>query len=88
MPAQSDFTPRGLRRGDAARYLGISPHHFDKQRAAGAIPAPRNILGVVLWDRYDLDKIFDGKPEAGANDNNPWDEVCARPEAEAHSRVH
>lgn len=65
--------PRGLRRADAAAYLGISPSHFDKQRAAGAIPAPRNILGVVLWDRYDLDKIFDGVTAVAANDNNPWD---------------
>ena len=65
--------PRGLRRADAAAYLGISPSHFDKQRAAGAIPAPRNILGVVLWDRYDLDKIFDGGGNVAANDNNPWD---------------
>jgi hypothetical protein len=80
---------RGLRRADAARYLGISPSHFDKQRAAGHVPAPRNILGVVLWDRYDLDAIFDGKPAVAANDNsNPWDDAIAPPKTEARTRLH
>jgi hypothetical protein len=66
--------PRGLRRADAARYLGISPSHFDAQRKAREIPAPRQILGVVLYDRHELDSIFDGQPIA-ANDNevNEWD---------------
>jgi hypothetical protein len=70
--------PRGLRRADAAAYLGISPSHFDKQRAAGAIPAPKSILGVVLYDRYDLDSLFDGKPAVAANDNDYWDKACGR----------
>jgi hypothetical protein len=30
-----DAAPRGLRRVDAARYLGISPTHFDKQVMTG-----------------------------------------------------
>lgn len=75
MPNNSTaIQPRGLRRADAARYLGISPSHFDKQREAGAIPAPRQILGVALYDRHDLDALF-SQP---ANDNQPdeaneWD---------------
>jgi hypothetical protein len=80
--------PRGLRRADAAAYLGISPSHFDKQREAGAIPAPKMILGVALYDRLDLDSIFDGKTLA-ANDNaNPWDDAIAPPKTEAHPRLH
>lgn len=69
--------PRGLRRVQAAAYLGISPSHFDKQRAAGAIPSPRAMLGVELYDRYDLDSLFDGRPVmSAANDNEAgaWDE--------------
>jgi hypothetical protein len=67
--------PRGLRRADAARYLGISPSHFDKQRELGAIPAPRSMLGVIVWDRQDLNALFDGKTVAADNDNevNEWD---------------
>lgn len=70
------IVPRGLRRVDAARYLGISPSHFDAQRKAGNIPAPKQMLGVVLWDRNDLDRLFDDVPaETQTNSVNPWDGV-------------
>lgn len=69
--------PRGLRRVDAARYLGISPSHFDTQRKAGTIPEPRVMLGVLLWDRRDLDRLFDGvQPDHDNNDY--WDRACGR----------
>ncbi|TDR35464.1 hypothetical protein DES43_109102 [Aquamicrobium defluvii] len=76
MPA-CDILPRGLRRAQAAAYLGISPSHFDKQRQAGAIPAPRQLFGVELYDRHDLDLLFDGKAMVACNDNY-WDKACAR----------
>ena len=67
-------TPRGLRREKAAAYLGISPSHFDKQRALGAIPAPRHMFGVWLWDRCALDALFDEAVPEAQNDNfNEWD---------------
>ncbi|RVD43066.1 hypothetical protein EN742_05945 [Mesorhizobium sp. M4A.F.Ca.ET.020.02.1.1] len=79
--------PRGLRRVSAAAYLGISPSHFDKARAAGNIPPAKTLFGVALWDRFDLDSLFDGKPTAldvkttavAANDNDDdwWDRACA-----------
>jgi len=70
------LVPRGLRRVDAARYLGISPSHFDAQRKAGNIPAPKQMLGVVLWDRNDLDRLFDDIPAEVQTDNvNEWDGV-------------
>lgn len=50
--------PRGLRRVDAARYLGISPSHFDKQVSAGTIPKPPERFGVTIWDRTALDGLF------------------------------
>lgn len=73
-----EYAPRGLRRAEAARYLGISPSHFDTQRKIGAIPAPKSILGVVLWDRRELDSIFDGDSPSAANDNDSdyWDRAC------------
>lgn len=75
--------PRGLRRVDAARYLGISPSHFDAQRKAGNIPTPKQMLGVVLWDRNDLDRLFGDIPVATSN-VNPWDGVLhARQNEEA-----
>ena len=71
--------PRGLRRAAAAAYLGISPSHFDKERAKGAIPAPRSLFGVAIYDRHELDVVFDGKSMTAANDNepNPWDVACS-----------
>ncbi|RAZ83186.1 XRE family transcriptional regulator [Mesorhizobium hawassense] len=72
--------PRGLRRAAAAAYLGISPSHFDKELAAGNVPAPKLLFGVTLYDRHDLDALFDGKPAAAAaNDNDAdwWDRECA-----------
>ncbi len=67
--------PRGLRRASAAAYLGISPSQFDKERAAGRIPAPKDLFGVQIYDRHDLDAIFDGKLIEAGNDNelNAWD---------------
>ena len=77
MRADNDnITPRGLRRAQAAAYIGISPSHFDKQRALGAIPAPRSMFGVDLYDRHELDFLFDSKAASvAANDNNRqfWD---------------
>jgi len=70
--------PRGLRRAAAAAYLGISTSQFDKERVAGTIPPPRMMFGVQIWDRLDLDLLFDGKVSepSAANDNvsNAWDE--------------
>lgn len=68
--------PRGLRRVDAARYLGISPSHFDKQVRTGTIPKPLERFGVTVWDRAVLDSLFDGPPQAVNDDNDYWDKAC------------
>lgn len=71
---RSPFLPRGLRRAQAAAYLGISPAHFDKQRLAGAIPPPKQMFGVWIWDRYKLDALFDTVEHRADNDNSSdWD---------------
>jgi hypothetical protein len=67
--ANDNIQPRGLRRASAAAYLGISPSHFDTQRKAGAIPEPKLMFGVWLWDRVQLDALFDGDSPAAENDN-------------------
>jgi hypothetical protein len=82
------IVPRGLRRVDAARYVGISPTHFDKQVNGGTIPAPLQLFGVNVWDRAALDALFDGVSQA--NNDNEWDSVLHHDheEAEARSRLH
>lgn len=76
----SERWPRGMRRTIAAAYLGISTSHFDKQRTSGAIPAPKLLFGVELYDRADLDSLFDGKGIIASNDNDAdyWDRTCAK----------
>ena len=66
----SAVQPRGLRRVAAACYLGISPSLFDRKRKEGDVPPPKVILGVTVWDRTDLDRLF-GDAQ-GNNDNNEW----------------
>lgn len=72
------FAPRGLRRTDAALYLGISPSKFDQVRQAGKVPPPKELAGVKLWCRHELDAMFDELPTIAANDNNEWDTVLLR----------
>ncbi|AHY49357.1 hypothetical protein JQ582_37150 [Bradyrhizobium japonicum] len=55
----------------------MSPSHFDAQRKAGNIPAPKQMLGVVLWDRNDLDRLFDCV--SVANDNEDYWDSRLRP---------
>ena len=64
--------PRGLRRRDAARYLGVSPSTFDRLREAGIAPPPRQLMGVIIWDRHELDALFSDLADA-TETMNPWD---------------
>ncbi len=66
---------RGLRREEAARYVGFSPRKFDDLVKNGRMPKPARIDGVVLWDIRQLDAIldeifrYDGEAKP-----NVWDE--------------
>lgn len=62
--------PRGLSRVQAAEYIGVSPSTFDKMVAEGEMPAPKRIRGRVVWDRKQVDCMFDAFDDGG---ENPWD---------------
>ena len=69
--------PRGLRRPDAAAYVGISPTKFDEWVARGVMPSPKRVDGVVIWDRQTLDAAFDDLPESKVKaDADIWDSVA------------
>ena len=52
--------PRGLRREDAARYVGVSPSKFDEWVKDGRMPQPFRVTDrVVIWDVRDLDQSFE-----------------------------
>ena len=58
---------RGLRREEAAAYLGFSARKFDELIADGRMPKPKRIDGVVVWDIHRLDLAFDALPEEGTD---------------------
>lgn len=70
------FPPRGLRRVEAAAYIGVSPSMFDWMIAERMMPKPKRVGGRVIWDRLMLDEYFTAIP---SEDDKPkksiWDEV-------------
>jgi predicted DNA-binding transcriptional regulator AlpA len=66
---------RGLRREEAARYVGVSPSKFDEMIRDGRMPRPFHIDKCTIWDVRDLDLAFEAlKVSEG---RNPWDEGVA-----------
>lgn len=51
--------PRGLSRGQAAAYVGVSPSLFDMLIKDGRMPGPKRINSRVVWDRLKLDDAFE-----------------------------
>ena len=67
---------RGLRREEAATYIGIAPTTFDKWVERGIMPKPKRQDGIVLWDVLSLDCSFSSLPDDA--DENPWDGGVAK----------
>lgn len=64
---------RGLRRTEAAIYVGISPTKFDDWVARGLMPKPKEQDGVVVWDVLALDTAFDALPDQSGDKASSWD---------------
>ena len=54
---------RGLRREEAATYVGVGLTKFDEWVAAGRMPQPKIVDGVIVWDIDLLDLFFDALPQ-------------------------
>lgn len=63
---------RGLRREEAAIYVGVSPTKFDDWVKKGLMPKPKRADDVVVWDQRKLDLAFEALPDDG--EVNPWDD--------------
>jgi hypothetical protein len=61
------FTPRGLRREDAAAWVGFSPTKFDELVKAGLMPRGKLVRGCRVWDRFLLDTAFEDLPDEDAS---------------------
>lgn len=69
-PLRLEVVPRrGLRREDAARYVGVSTAKFDACVKDGRMPQPFRIDACVIWDLRCLDAAFDALSEANEADS-------------------
>lgn len=69
------WTPRGLSRDQAARYIGVGVTKFDEMVADGRMPRSKAIDGRRVWDRFALDLAFEA---IGADAPNAIDAALAR----------
>lgn len=58
MSASREIRPRGLRRTEAASYVGVSPSTFDDMIRQGDMPEGFLYRSIRLWDVQDLDVYF------------------------------
>ena len=74
---QRVFTPpilrRGLKRVEAATYVGCSPTKFDEMVGDGRMPNPKRVDRRKIWDVRDLDDSFERLPYE--DEINPWNVV-------------
>ena len=64
---------RGLRRAEAATYVGVGATKFDDLVRDGRMPKPKKIDGATVWDVRQLDCAFEALPDDGNGAHNPWD---------------
>jgi hypothetical protein len=64
---------RGLRRDEAAAYVGLSARKFDQLVADGRMPKGKRVDGCVVFDIVALDAAFDALGDEGP-ETNEWDE--------------
>ena len=57
------YPPRGMRRPEAAAYVGVSPSLFDQMIVDGWMPKPKRYRRRNIWDRCALDEAFSCLPE-------------------------
>lgn len=62
-PLPPNLAPRGLRREQAATYIGISPIKFDAMVRDGRMPPAKRIDSIRVWDRRQIDAAFDRLPD-------------------------
>ena len=62
---------RGLRRHEAAQYLGVSPSLFDQLIVERKMPKAIKIRACSVWDVHDLDVSFEAM-KSNDNEPSPW----------------
>lgn len=67
-----DTPVRGLKRPEAARYIGVCPTTFDGLVSEGKMPQPVRIGRRVIWDKWDLDTAFEQLKAGSDIDEEQW----------------
>jgi predicted DNA-binding transcriptional regulator AlpA len=67
--------PRGVSRGEATSYIGVSPTTFDALVKDGRMPPPKRIKSRTVWDVRQLDEAFEALPSDGYEDRDPFESV-------------
>ena len=65
---------RGMRKTEAAEYIGVGDTKFDEWVNDGRMPPPKRIDGCVIWDIRQLDAAFNRLPGGSDDQKNAWDE--------------
>lgn len=63
---------RGMRREEAARYIGVSASKFDEMVRDGRMPKPKRIDGCVVWDLRRLDMAWDALAGDDGESDSTW----------------
>lgn len=69
------LSPRGLKRVEAARYVGVSPSVFDRMIRDRLMPKPARIYNRTVWDRERLDRAFAALFDTGPEPDT-WDRLA------------
>jgi len=72
----TSLAPRGLSRGQAAAYIGVSAWLFDEMVKDGRMPKPMHINSRIVWDRVKLDEAFAALSDTEGGDDDPWNKVA------------
>jgi predicted DNA-binding transcriptional regulator AlpA len=73
-PLPPTLAPRGLKREEAAAYIGVGVTLFDEMVADGRMPKPKPINNRRVWDRLKIDAAFESLPDVdGDQGKNEWD---------------
>lgn len=82
------YPNRGLRREDAAAWVGFKPSTFDKLVTEGLMPRGKLVHGCRIWDRYELDRAFENLPdESEPSETEPARDAPLQPDAGGWAKV-
>ena len=73
----ANLIPRGLRRVEAAAYIGVGVTKFDEMVRDRLMPQPKVVNSKIkVWDRHQLDISFAALPDEDGEADDVWNELA------------